>query len=165
MRRIKPRLAAVAQQRQDALVGGPAQAFQGVDFGSSKKLRVFAKRLGVLADIGADRGDPRCTFDRLRWCMGLGDGLAKRIGQRFVDFAGQVIEGALLVEAAHLHRPFHRRAFPADRELAVSFTGDGDDAAIDFRRIGGVDCKLGLAGLLALSQRRIVEKRKAHRSV
>ncbi len=156
--------AAVAQQRQDALVGSPAQAFQGVDFGASKKLWVLAERLGVFADIGTDRCDPRRHFDRLRAGMGVGNGSAERIGQCFVDFAGEMIEGAPLVEAAHLDRPFHRRAFAANRQLAVSFAGDGDDAAIDFRRVGCVDRKLGLAGQFALSERRVVEKRKAHRT-
>src|ERR1700683_2221198 len=111
---------------------------------------MLAKCLGVLADIGTDRRDPGSCFDWLRPSMGLGDGASERIGQGFVNFASEVIEGALLVEAAHLNSPFDRRTFRANRQFSVSFARDGDDAAIDFGRVGRVDRKLGLAGLLAL---------------
>ena len=78
------------------------------------------------------------------------DGAAERVGESLVDFAGDMVEGALLVEAPHLDRPFDRRAGAADGELARRFAGDGDDAAIDFRRVGRVDRELGFAGVFAL---------------
>jgi hypothetical protein len=61
--------------------------------------------------------------------------------------------------------PFHGRAFPAKRQLAVGFARDGHNPEIDFGRIGCVDRKLGVAGLLALGERRIVEKRETHRAL
>jgi hypothetical protein len=61
--------------------------------------------------------------------------------------------------------PFHGRAFPAKRQLAVGFAGDGHNPEIDFGRIGCVDRKLRVAGLLALGERRIVEKRETHRAL
>ena len=48
-----------------------------------------------------------------------GDGVAERVGQRFVDRVSEVVKGAVLVEASHLHRPFDGGAGAADRELPV----------------------------------------------
>src|SRR5271169_2392709 len=73
-----------------------------------------------------------------------------------------MVKGAFFIETPHVHGPFDRRAGARDRELSRSFTGDGHDAAIDFRRMGRVDGKLGLAGLFAFGKRRIVEERKTY---
>jgi len=52
-----------------------------------------------------------------------------------------------------------------EREPAVGLARDWHDAAIDLGRESPVDLKLCLAGLLAQSQGRIVEERKAHRAL
>ena len=93
-------------------------------------------------------------------------GAAERIGQCRIDPARlrQVVEGRILVETAHLDSPFDRRAGAVEREPAVRLARDRHDAAIDFRRERPVDLELGLAGLLALVEGRIVEERKAHRA-
>ena len=77
----------------------------------------------------------------------------------------QTIERRVLVEAAHLDRPFDRLAVAAERETAVRLARDRDDAAIDLRRERLVDLKLGLARGLALRGGRIVEKRKLDRAL
>ena len=97
--------------------------------------------------------------------MGGGDRAAERLGERVVDFAGEMIERALLVETAHLDRPFDGGPGAGDREPAVGFASDRLDAAVDFRRVRGVDGELGFARLLALVERRIIEEGKAHRAL
>jgi hypothetical protein len=94
--------------------------------------------------------------------VGRHDGAPERIGQSFVDFACDVVERPLLVEAPHIDRPFDRRPGSADREFPRNRAGDRDHAAVDFRRVGRVHRDLGFAGLLALIERRIVEKGKAY---
>ena len=91
-----------------------------------------------------------------------GDRASERFGQGIVDFAGQMIERARLVEAAHLDRPFDRGAGAANGEPAVRFAGDRFDAAVDFRRVRGVHVELRFAGLAAFGERRVIQKGKAH---
>ena len=88
----------------------------------------------------------------------------ERVGERTVDAArrGQMVERLRLVEAPHLHRPFHRLAVAADGERAVFLARDRHRAAINRRRIRSIDLDLGRAGGLALLKRRIIEERKAH---
>jgi hypothetical protein len=83
--------------------------------------------------------------------------------KRVVEFAAlrQVIEGSILVEADHFHRPFNWLADPVQGERAVAFARDRHDPAIELRRKSAVDLELGLAGGLALSERGIVEERIA----
>ena len=75
----------------------------------------------MLVDVGAERRDPGLRFDRLGARMRCGDGVAERVGERVVDFTGQVVERALFVEPLHLDRPFDGRTVAADRERAVGF--------------------------------------------
>ena len=110
--------AALAQQRNDALISGAAGARERVDFGGGKDLRILPERLDMFVDIGADRRDPRRRVDGGRFGVRRGDGAAERVGQRLVDFAGEVVERARLVEAPHLDRPFDRRARAADGKLS-----------------------------------------------
>lgn len=64
----------------------------------------------------------------------------------------QMIERLALVEAGHLHGPFDDRPVSTDFQAAAAVR-DRDHAAVDFRRVGKVDRKLLLAGLLALLER------------
>ena len=73
-----------------------------------------------------------------------------------------MVERLRLVEAAHLHRPFHRLTRAADGERAVAFARDRHGAAVDCGRKRTVNLKLGRAGGLAPVKRRIVEERKPH---
>ena len=126
---------------------------------------MLAERFDVFVDVGAERFDPRLCLDGRRFGVGRGDGAAERIGEIVVDLIGDVIERAVLVEPHHVDRPFDRLAVAADREPAVALARDGDDAAIKFRRQRPVDLDLGLARGFALGERRIIEKRKAHRAL
>ena len=119
----------------------------------------------MLVDIDPDRLDPGLGVDDRRRLVGGGDGAAERIGEVVVDLVRQMIEGAVLVEAAHVDRPFDRRAVAADREPSVTRARDGHDAAINFWRERPVDLDLGFAGGFALFERGKIEKRKAHRAL
>ena len=77
----------------------------------------------------------------------------------------QPVEGRILVEAAHLDRPFDRCADAVEREPAVGLARDRHDAAVDFGRVGPVDLELRLARLLAQVEGRIVQEGKAHRAL
>ncbi len=120
--------AALAQQRDDAFIGGAAVAREGFVFGRRKNLRMLAERFAVFVDIGAERRDPGLRVDFGRLGVSRGDGAAERIGQRIVDVAGEVVERPRLVEALHLDRPFdrHRRnrrsqaCRPASRVMATT---------------------------------------------
>src|SRR5215211_2334245 len=94
-------------------------------------------------------------------------GACPRAGERSVNASRirEMVERARLVEARHLHRPFHRRSATVERQPAVGFARDRHDTAVDFRRIGAVDLKLGLAGRLALLDRGEIEKGKPHRAL
>ena len=120
----------------------------------------------MLVDVIGQRFHPGTGIDCGRRRVRRRHGAAERIGQCRVDPArlSQVVEGRSLVETAHLDSPFHRRAGAVEREPAVRFARDRHDAAIDFRRERAVDLELGLAGLLAPVEGRIVEERKAHRA-
>ena len=72
------------------------------------------------------------------------------------------VERRLLVEAAHLDRPFDRRAGAVEREPAVRRARDRHHAQIDLGRERPVDLELGLAGALALIEGRIIQEREAH---
>ena len=74
----------------------------------------------------------------------------------------QVIECLALVEATHLDRPLDRFTFAADREPAAAIACNRDDAAIDRRGKGAVDCDFGLTGDFAFFQCREIEERKSH---
>ena len=73
-----------------------------------------------------------------------------------------MIERARLIEAVHVDRPLHGRAFAADCEAAVAISGNGGDAAVDFGRVGRIDRNLGRAGGFTLCECRIIEKWKTH---
>ena len=142
----QPAPAALAQQRHDASIVGAA--FFGVrcDIRGRKNIRVLGKRLDMLVDIGAERFDPRLGVDdRCRVVRG-GDGAAERIGEVVVDLIGKMIEGAVLVEAHHVDRPFDWLAVAADRQPTITLARDGDDAAIKFWRQPPVDLDLRCAG-------------------
>ena len=150
MRRIKPAAAALGKERDDAVIGGAARSRERVDLRRREDIRVRPERLGMFVDIRTDRVDPRLCLDRRRLRVGGGDRTPEGLGERVVDFAGEVIERALLVETAHLDRPFDGGPGAADREPAVGFASDRLDAAVDFRRVRGVDGKLCFARLLRL---------------
>ncbi len=116
----------------------------------------------MLVNVGAERVDPGLSLDRLGARMGSGDRTTQRVGERLVNLAGQMVERALFVEPPHFDCPFDGRTIAADRESSIGLPRDGDHAAIDFGRIGRIDRKLGVAGGLALVERRIVEEWEAH---
>jgi hypothetical protein len=159
----QPGTAALAQQRDNALVGAAAGFGQGLVIGLGKNLWLFAERFKVFVDIFADGFDPRLCLDRFDLCMGVGDGAAKRLGQAFVNLARNVVERLALVEAAHVDRPFDGLAAAVQREFAAAVADDGDDAAVYFGRIGCVDLEFGFARGFALFEGRIIEERKFHR--
>ena len=76
---------------------------------------------------------------------------------------GDLVERRVLVEAAHMRRPFHDFAGAADRQ-ARALARDGHDVEIDARRVFAVDLDLRLAGGAALFQRREIEERQADRA-
>jgi hypothetical protein len=118
----------------------------------------------VLLDIVGERVDPVFRLDHGHSRVRRRNGAAERIGELRVDSARirQVVERCILVEAAHLHRPFDGRAVAAEREPAVWPARDRQHAAINVGRERTVDLKLRLAGMLALVEGRIVQERKAH---
>jgi hypothetical protein len=142
-------------------------AFFGVggDIRGRKNFRVRGKRLDMLVDIGAERLDPGLGVDDRCGLVGGGDGAAERIGEVVVDLVGQMIEGAVLVEAYHVDRPFDRCAVAADRQPSIVRARDGDDATIKFWRQPPVDLDLHFTGAFALFQSGKIEKRKAHRAL
>jgi hypothetical protein len=64
-----------------------------------------------------------------------------------------MIERSRLVEARQLDRPFDTLAAAIERQTAVALTCDGQHAAIEHRREGGVHCEFGLAGAFAFAER------------
>ena len=126
---------------------------------------MLGKRLDVLVDVGAERFDPRFGIDDRCGRVRGGNRAAERIGEIVVDLIHQVIERAVLVEARHVDRPFDRFAVAAECQPSIIGARDGNDAAIKFRRQPPVDLDLRCASGLALGERRIVEKRKAHRAL
>ena len=157
---------ALEQERMNAGIGRSARAREGVDALGRKQIGRLDKGRDVLVDVICQRFHPGTGIDCGRRRVRRRHGSAERIGQCRVDPAGlsQVVEGRPLVETAHLDSPFHRRAGAVEREPAVRLARDRHDATIDFRRERAVDLKLGLAGLLAQVEGRIVEERKAHRA-
>ena len=150
------------QQRLYARVGFARFAIECSDSVGFEQIGPLAERFEILVEIGFERGDPRRGLDDRRLLVGRGDGKTERVGQLLANLAGKMVEGARLVEAAHLDRPFDGRALAGDCQPSVGFAGDREHAAVDLRRERRVDGKLGLASLLAPAERRIVEKRKAH---
>src|SRR3974377_124318 len=96
--------------------------------------------------------------------MGARDGPAPRVGGRGIDAPrlGQMVERLRLIEAAHLHRPFHRLARAGNGKGAVFFLGDRQHAAVYLRCERAVDLHLGLTGGLSLFPGRKIEERKKH---
>ena len=135
--------------------------------GGRKKFRRRAQ-LGIVLrdDLGERVGEAGGLVDRRRRVR-LRHRPPERVGERAVDLlrVGQMIERLRLVEAPHLHRPFHRLAGAADGERAVFLARDRHRAAVDRRREGSIDLDLGRAGGLAPVERRIIEERKAHRAL
>src|SRR3974390_3490221 len=96
--------------------------------------------------------------------MGARDGAAQRVGERGIDAPrlGQMVERLRLIEAAHLHRPFHRLACASNGESAVFLLSNRQHAAVYLRCERAVDLDLVLAGCFALCQCRIIEERETH---
>ena len=129
-----------------------------------KKVRRRAQ-LGIVLrdDLGERIGEAGGLVDRrrrVRACYGP----PERVGERAVDplRVGEMIERLRLVEASHLHGPFHRLADAADRKRTVFFARDRHRAAVDCRRVGSIDLNLGGAGGTAPVERGIIEEREAH---
>ncbi len=129
-----------------------------------KKFRRRAQ-LGIVLrdDLGERIGEAAGLVDRRRG-MRLCYGPPKRVGERAVDplRVGEMIERLRLVEAPHLHRPFHRLAAAADGKHTVFRSRDRHGAAVDCGRVRVVYLELGRASGLAPVERRIIEERKAH---
>ena len=159
--------AALDQQRMNAPIGGATGARELFDLGCREQIGHLAKRAGVLVDIGRQRRDPGRRLDDRCMRMRHGDGAAERVGEIGVDASrrGEVIEGLRLVEAAHLDRPFDRRATAVECQSPIRVARDRHDAAIDIRRIGAVDLELGRAGGLALVEGGKIQEGKAHRAL
>ncbi len=155
--------APLLQQRHDALVGGAAGAGQGVDLGAGKNLRMLLECLDMLVDVGADaprsrlplRPAARVRAPRRR--HGQAHRPAPRRSRRPSGQACAISSKRRISTAHSTGAPLPAIASLPSASRVMAMT-----RAIDFRRIGRVDGKLGLAGLLALTQRRIVEKGKAH---
>ena len=76
-----------------------------------------------------------------------------------------MVERVVLVKARHLDRPFDGFAAAIQGEGAPGSARDRHDAPIKLRRKFAIDVEFCLAGGLALIQRRIIEKRVAHRAL
>ena len=128
---------------------------------------MVAERRRVVRDELGNRGKPRRGFDRLGMVMHGGDGKRELGAERIVKLAalGDMVERIVLVEARHLDRPFDGFAAAVQGERTTGLARDRHDAAIKLRRKFAIDVEFRLAGGLALIQRRIIEKRVAHRAL
>ena len=120
------------QQRPNARKRLPARGREPLDRSGGKQRGVLAEGSVVLLDIGGKRVDPRRGLDHRRAGMGRGDGAGEAVRQREIDSAmvGETIERLGLVEAVHLDRIFDGFALAPERQRAVQFARDRDDAAI-----------------------------------
>ena len=159
----EPVCAARFEQRPDAGVSLASCLRERLDLLCRKHIGRFRKCLGVLVDIAADRRDPIRWVDSLGVRVGGGDRAAKPVRQSRIDFAGlgEPIECLRLVEAAHLHRPFHRLAVAIERE-AIALPRDRNDAKVDLGRVAAVDRDLVRAHGLSLLEGGEIEEGKAH---
>ena len=116
----EPQGATLAQQRTKAIECRAARLRQRGGRAGGKQLR-FAKGRIILFDEAPERLDPRLGLDHRRFLVRGRDRARERIGERQVDRLPirQTVEGRVLVEAAHLDRPFDRLAFAGERETAV----------------------------------------------
>ena len=163
----QPAPPALDQERVDAPIGGAARLRERVDLGRGKQLGRRAESGDMLLDVVGERLDPGRRRGRRGAGMRRRHRAAERVRQRRIDRARlrQTVERRILGEAAHLDRPLDRRAAAVEREAPVGRAGDRHDAAVDFGRKRPVDLELRRAGRLALLERRIVEKREAHRAL
>ena len=132
-----------------------------------KHVRHLGKCFVVLLDVLPERPDPAIVGGLGRVRVRGGDHPAKRVRKRVVDAPclGEMVQRLGLVEAAHFDRPLDDLAVTADREPPVRRARDRDHAAVDLRRIAPVDLDLGLAGGLALVERRKIEEREFYRAL
>ena len=110
-------LAALEQERADASKGGAARLRERLDLAGGNSSGQCAEGGIVLFDVVAERRDPWLGGDG--GCRGVGSrhGAAERIREGGVDPARfrQTIERRILIEAAHLDRPFDRRPVAVER--------------------------------------------------
>ena len=159
--------AARAQQRKQALKRSAARLRQRFGIHGGEKIRHVAKRRVVLFDEPRERVEPGLGIDNWRVAVRGRDRAGKRVSQRGIDLSllSETIERRVLVEAVHLDRPFDGFARSVEREAAIGFAGDGDDAAIKIRRKRPVDLEFALTRRLAFLETRIVEEWKLHRAL
>ena len=167
MRRMKPSPAALAQQRHDALHRRRGLCCASASIRrSGENLRVLggtprrARRYRSRAPRSRVRPRPCAPWRGPRRRRGRAHRPALR---RFRRRGGRACASRRNAASRPPIRPACR--CPPIASLPSASRVIGDDAAIDFRRVGRVDGKLGLAGLLALFERRIIEKGKAHRAL
>jgi hypothetical protein len=155
------------QERDQVGEGETAGVGESMILARWKQLRQLGERFVVLLDVLPERRDPAIVRGLRRVRVDGGDHPAERVRQRIIDAPslGEMIERLGLVEAAHLDRPFDHLAVTPDRKAAVGRTRDRHHAAIDLRGIALIDLDLGLAGDLALGERRKVEEREFDRAL
>ena len=83
--------------------------------------------------------------------------------KRKPPLGGHAVEKRLLRESAHDEHPFHGPAASAQPQSAVGLFAYRHHFEVKLRRRPGIDAQLVEAGLVALLQRREVEKRVFHR--
>ena len=155
------------QQRLQPVESRPRGAIEPFGGRRGEQLGEFAKGLGILIEDGLDLGEPGLEVDRRRARMHRGRRAGKPIGERVVDalVVRQMIERAVLVEAAHLHRPFDRLAGAVEFQAPVSHARDWQHAAIELRGERPVDLQFRQAGGMAFGQCRIVEEWEPYRAL
>ena len=130
-----------------------------IDGGGVKSAHV-AKFCGVAVDEGWNRSEPGCTVGARCVVMGSQDYIGNGNREGWIDRPGgsDTVERLLLIEPHHFDRPFDRGTRSVDFKSPVGIARNSNNAAVELRRIAGVDLQFLLAGALALLQRRIVEE-------
>jgi hypothetical protein len=149
------------------VVSGAARLAQACALCGREQFGPFGKGGGVFVDIAAERRNPGRGLGARRVGMRCGDRAAERVGKRRIDAAslGEMIERLGVVEAVHLDGPLHRRPAPIEFQPAVVRARNRDHAAVKLRCEAPIDRDLGLAGGLALVERRKVQEGKTHRAL
>src|SRR5258708_25054040 len=101
--------AGLAEERENARVGGTACACERIGLGRGKEIGRLAKGRDMLLDVVGERLDPTRGLDRVRvilrrFVLRGRYRAAKRVGEAGIDLARsrQMVERRILVETAHL---------------------------------------------------------------
>jgi hypothetical protein len=137
-----------------------APSIKLINRGSVKPVYV-TEFCGVAVDNPGNGGEPCCAIGARRLVMRLQDGICDSKCKGWSDLLppGDAIQRLLLVKASHFDRPFDRNTASSDFKATIIGARNRHNLPVDLRGIACIDVKLLFAGLLALCERRIIEKR------